>query len=68
MTFDLNSTLFFLAYVAVTTVYGVHMKRQGILMGINDTLLTLSESKSDILKAAMSELEQRAIRKFKDKE
>lgn len=68
MTFDLNSTLFFLAYVAVTTVYGIHMKRQGILTGINETLITLSESKSEVLKTAMSELEQRAMRKFKDKE
>lgn len=68
MTFDLSSTLFFLAYVIVTTIYGLYMKRQGILMGINDTLLTLSESKSDILKSAMAELEQRAMRKFKERE
>ena len=67
MTFDLSSTVFFLAYIAVTTVYGLYMKRQGIILGINDTLLTLSESSSDVLKTAMIELEQRAMRKFKDK-
>lgn len=48
----------------VTTIYGLYMKRQGILQGINDTLITIAESKSDILKDAMKELEERATRKF----
>lgn len=64
MTFDLNSTLFFLVYVAVTTVYGIYMKRQGILLGINDTLITISQSSSEVLKDAMKELERRATEKF----
>lgn len=64
MTFDLNSTLFFLIYVAVTTVYGIYMKRQGILLGINDTLITISQSSSEVLKDAMKELERRATEKF----
>lgn len=64
MTFDLNSTLFFLVYVAVTTIYGIYMKRQGILLGINDTLITISQSSSEVLKDAMKELERRATEKF----
>lgn len=66
MTFDLNSTLFFLCYVLVTTAYGMYMRRMGIVQGINDTLITLSESKSEVLRDAMKALEARAARHFKD--
>ena len=67
MTFDLSSTLFFFAYVAVTTFYGMYMKRVGLLMGINETLITLSESKSDLVRDALKTLEEKAERHFRNK-
>lgn len=65
MTFDLASTAFFMAYIGVTTLYGIYMRRVGLMQGINETLITISESKSDILKAAMKELEDKAERHFR---
>jgi hypothetical protein len=66
MTFDIYSTGFFLCYVAVTTLYGMHMRRVGLIQGINDTLLTLSESKSDVVRDALKTLEEKATRHFKE--
>lgn len=67
MTFDIGSAVFFLCYVAVTTAYGLYMKRQGILLGISDTLIALSDSKSELIRDAMKALEDKAERKYRDK-
>jgi hypothetical protein len=65
MIFDVSSLVFFLCYIAVTTVYGAYMYRVGIVQGINNTLLTLSESRSELVRDALKALEQRANRSQK---
>lgn len=65
MTLDLNSIAFFLCYIAVTTAYGVYMRRVGLMQGINETLITLSESKSEVIRDALKALEDRAERHFR---
>ena len=64
MTLDINSIAFFLCYIAVTTAYGIYMRRIGVIQGINDTLLTLSESKSEVVRDALMALENRAKKHF----
>lgn len=65
MTFDMTSLAFFLCYIAVTTVYGMYMRRVGLLQGINETLITLSESKSEVVRDALKTLEDRAEKHFR---
>ncbi len=65
MTFDINSIVMFLCYIAVTTAYGVYMRRVGLMQGINETLITLSESKSDVIRDALKALEDRAEKHFR---
>ena len=66
MTLDISSVAFFLCYVAVTTAYGVYMRRVGLMQGINETLITLSESKSQVVRDALKDLEARAERHFRE--
>lgn len=57
----------FLVYLAITTIYGLYMKRQGIMQGINETLITISRSDSEILQDALKELNAKAEAHFRDK-
>jgi hypothetical protein len=66
MTIDLYSVAFFLCYIAVTTAYGFYMRRIGVMQGINETLITLSESKSEVVRDALKTLEARAERHFRE--
>lgn len=66
MTLDINSIALFLCYIAVTTAYGVYMRRVGVMQGINETLITLSESKSEVIRDALKTLETRAEKHFRE--
>lgn len=65
MTLDIYSIAMFLCYIVVTTAYGMYMRRIGLLQGINETLLTLSESKSEVVRDALKALEDRAEKHFR---